>query len=534
MADYNEPGIDSFNSAESSALDVLRQSAPAANTKAGSVIRELVIRPLAYLYAWLKENFDTYIVQFSAEKLLGSPLTVNPTADLVASNFFITRKEGVKAHGTVTLQLDRAAVQLSAGLVFDVNGVQLQSRYRVQSVSPGSPDAGLDQEDGIWRSPIYPYVDGTYIIDVPVEAVSDDYTELDAGVDVMPGFDMSGLVGAWLSSAVTGGMPVETDAEMMQRVKLATAESGIGSYYGIGKKLSGAPVDITGYSVVAGEHHGLLVSRYNSLNINPGGIIDCYVRTQTQPSRGRFTLSAAFASASGGRARYTATLDPEANDNMYIAYAGFYRVCELEAAAGDDSDWTVEYVDSENAELAGTGRFGVKQKAVITLECSLVAGTEPETIDITGQVEYAPGLKAVSDYMQGARNSYIGQRTVVKAAVPVSVNLSCSVRSSPDLTEDEVVDLKRVICQRVSAYGVGHTCINFSDLRERCAEALPRADLRLPCALIGSVVQMDGSIYSFGSNSGLLDISNPVSVGHVDPAACYFSLIPDNITLNQI
>ena len=52
MPDYIEPTSSDFNSAEQVMLDVLSSTYPKTQTKAGSTLRELLVRPLAYIYAW--------------------------------------------------------------------------------------------------------------------------------------------------------------------------------------------------------------------------------------------------------------------------------------------------------------------------------------------------------------------------------------------------------------------------------------------------------------------------------------------------
>ena len=47
MAEYKEPTQADFNSAEASTLDVMSTKYPDMLTKAGSVIRELLVRPFA-------------------------------------------------------------------------------------------------------------------------------------------------------------------------------------------------------------------------------------------------------------------------------------------------------------------------------------------------------------------------------------------------------------------------------------------------------------------------------------------------------
>ena len=53
---YIEPTQTEFDDAEQLAIDVINTNAPTVMTKTGSVIRELVIRPLSYLFAWSSSN----------------------------------------------------------------------------------------------------------------------------------------------------------------------------------------------------------------------------------------------------------------------------------------------------------------------------------------------------------------------------------------------------------------------------------------------------------------------------------------------
>ena len=93
MADYIEPTKTSFNAAEQVAIDAVTQTASNLLTRTGSVIRELIIRPVAYLLSWASGNVDNSIKQYSISYPKTSQLTENPVADLVASNYFVERKQ---------------------------------------------------------------------------------------------------------------------------------------------------------------------------------------------------------------------------------------------------------------------------------------------------------------------------------------------------------------------------------------------------------------------------------------------------------
>lgn len=103
MTEYTEPTQEAFNSAEQVAIDVVKQAYPTITAKTGSAVRELVVRPIAYLLSWARQTLDTDRKETSVAYLKTSQLTENEKADLVASNYFVTRREGQPAKGIITL-----------------------------------------------------------------------------------------------------------------------------------------------------------------------------------------------------------------------------------------------------------------------------------------------------------------------------------------------------------------------------------------------------------------------------------------------
>ena len=122
MADYIEPTKTSFDNAEQVAIDVLSQADNNLITRTGSVIRELIIRPAAYLLSWITDNIKRDIKQYSVAYLKTSQLTENPIADAVASNYFVTRRPGTPSRGIITLTLTSPTLVISAGARFTVGG----------------------------------------------------------------------------------------------------------------------------------------------------------------------------------------------------------------------------------------------------------------------------------------------------------------------------------------------------------------------------------------------------------------------------
>ena len=148
MADYIEPTKTSFNAAEQVAIDAVSQTANNLLTRTGSVIRELIIRPVAYLLSWASGNVDNSIKQYSISYLKTSQLTENPVADLVASNYFVERRAATSSKGIITLTLDAASLTLAAGSRFSVAGNQVCTpvRYMIQE-APGTDSVMMPLDD---------------------------------------------------------------------------------------------------------------------------------------------------------------------------------------------------------------------------------------------------------------------------------------------------------------------------------------------------------------------------------------------------
>jgi len=107
----------------------MEQYAPAGNFRPGSFLNDVVIRALAYLPALMEREADTIRNRQSLLRI-GDLDVTEATAALedLASNWFLTRKTGSAATGTVTVHLspevgEDVTVPLTAELVYDTGVV---------------------------------------------------------------------------------------------------------------------------------------------------------------------------------------------------------------------------------------------------------------------------------------------------------------------------------------------------------------------------------------------------------------------------
>lgn len=511
MADLIEPTQRSFQNAETTASDVLTQASPNLLTKTGSVIRELIIRPVAYLMSWLNDNYQNTLEKSSVAYLKTSQETVNPTADLVASNYFVTRLAGTSARGILTLTLTQPVLRIGKGSPFTVGGASMVTpdQYFITNSSTSGTSSDFTYVKSI------PYGD-RWIANIAVVSTEPGQLELPAGSEVSIGFSSSIIMEAELTSPVTGGSDVETDAELMKRAEYNTAESGIGSFYGLQKKFAKAPVAVLGLSAVAGEDEPLFRARYNNVNINPGGIVDCYVKTAKQPTTDSFQVSC---TGTGGKLSGVVSSDCILYVDSVIV--GGQALTEFDVSF---QSWDIN-VSEEGARLS------IMQKTVISFQLESTSAT---SADATVFCTYLPGIRALQDYINSDEEHYLGMDTAVKAAVPVELTFHCGYKSSSMLDADRVELLKSTIENYINNIQVGTRTVNFSDIREVCASAVPEADLRLPCVMTAKAYTKNGGVDTFHSNTGILDISDQANQDFWDFRECFFSICFDNIKVEAI
>lgn len=536
MADYIEPTKTTFKNAEQVAIDVVTQSDSSLITKAGSVIRELVIRPAAYLLSWITDNIKRDIKQYSVEYLKTSQLTDNPIADAVASNYFVTRRTGTQARGVITLTLSNDTLNLYAGALFTVGGVPMCTP--IQYLITPDADSRTDTDTVSYVKSIR-YDDQTWIANISVVTVEPGRIELPVGSDVDVGFSCETLLEAELTSPVTGGSNVETDAQLMARAEYNTAEAGIGTYYGIKKKMTKAPVEVTGLSVIAGEDLPLFRARFNSVNINPGGFVDCHVKTCNQAITGYKDFTPVALDSIEVDDEFTGA-GYVVNGSLYTVIVkltsdyctGFIRIPSIVAGGKSVESFSVVYGTNDVNTNADGARLSSNQIATVTFTGTGFDFTNDNNVRV--YMTYMPSIDVLQSYMDKDTEHFIGQDIKVKAAVPVAVQVDCNVKSVNALTDEDLDAIKQVIADYINGLNVGVGVINFSDIRAAVITSFPNVDLRLPCVMTATMYTTDGHIDTFYSTAGILDITKSANSNYWGYQVCFFSGLVDNVRLNVI
>ena len=511
-----EPTQTAFTEAEEALSNLMQGYDADIDTKKGSVVRELLIRPYAYLYAKATQFLSDWIKRTSVQELSQSDDISDSIADLVASNYFVTRKQGSYATGIVTITCDSSEVRVNASTGFMIDGAPFTTdKTCIATLNPLEDTQELTYIQLI-------QIGDTYKANIPIRASQTGPLEIPSGAQVQIASYIAGAISAELLSPVTGGSGTETNAEMMRRCK-DRCGAAIGTLQAVRTKMQDAPVPVLSCGAVASGQPGCFSSRYNNMAIPMGGVADVYVKTSNQSLVKELLIPAQdFVQDTE---RYI-----QITPDKYPELAGSIRIASVRAAAQGIPTlrYTVQYIstDEELSDIAA--RCTAYQKVKISFPQLSAA------VPILLTVQYMSGILQLQDFMNNAYGAYLGQQCRIKAAVPAQLALQCQLYTKEPLEDTFLQELKEFIAAQVNSMHVGNYNLNMDEIAERVQAKYQNIKLRVPYTISVSLPATDDSVYTFNTTDGTVSLLYRRSAYHWAAQAYFFSLIPSNISLQVI
>lgn len=504
--DYKEPTQDSFKQYLNTLSLNLGSVFNTLVLKARSAVYELVIRPFAYLAAWLQTNLDSSLKAYTYTYLKESTATDSEGADLIASNYFLERRQGSKASGYITAYLTEPMLVIPENTVFTIESYNFKTTKTLIVA-----ESVYEDTDTTTYLPALVTVDNTYMAFIPVEAETSDSIDLNEESTIDTLFSAYNLTGLKLTSAITGGTSTETDSELLERVKTSTTSQSIsGSRKALKRLIQELVPQVKDVTILSAEQPASIRARVNNINVNIGSSLDCYIKTSTQPSTKIITFNQTYTES---KADHIITITDSDVQGLYVA-----ELLSLNNTV--PRTYTVDY---------GTDVDALSSKQKVQIKVSTTEAVT--TINAVIKVSYMSAVYLSQSYLDLDTNKYIGLDCRVKAAVPLILRVDCAVKSSVSLDAETIKGLKACMSTFVNSTQIGCAVLNFSDIQESIKRLYPDIELRLPCAITATLFLKDRTKGSFYSTSGILDISKLSAYNYWDPSCVFFSLIPENINL---
>ena len=505
----DKPTQNQFQQAQAVLQDILNDYDSTLDTKKASAVRQLVIRPYAYIYAQIDKYISNRLQQSSIAYLLTSNETQNTTADLVASNYFVSRRQSKYARGIVTAKSTMSSIRVSKNTTFIIDG----NPFIVQKTVLGMPQPLDDTNQINYIKTIQ--LGSFYVCNIPVRAQNSGLLQIPQGVQVTSPSYIAGVQEFMLTSPVTGGAQDQTDAAMMRRC-IKKCGASVGTQNAIWTRLQQAPIQVISCKSQGSNQAGCFRARYNNLDIPVGGIVDTYVKTQNQASYTDLIL--------------TATNNQLVIDSKkYPTVSGFIRIAGVKIqdqnSTATQPSYTVQYTTESNKSSQGA-RLSQYQKAIITFSQSMAGKTARVS------VMYMPGLAEIQDYINSQDVSFIGQDILVKAAVPVTLIIEGSIQSSTQISEQTLRQMRQYIASYINTYQVGTSKLNMDDVARGFRYAYPDANLKLPYNIQVLVPMTNGGYYTFNDNTGVVDLTFRNGLYFWNTATYFFSTTAEQLKLN--
>lgn len=399
-----------FDTAESTLIALLRAAYPTLDLRRGTVLRDLLVRPAAAIYALNTNRLAELQTRMSLVNLAAQPAGTVPSAwvDAILANFGMTMQSGQVAAGSIRVVVDGSRTYtLAPSLTFKtLEGLSFSTGV-TYTVKP----------DGTGDLLLLPTATGSaYYFILPVVADSAGaVSNLQAGTAVNPTSSIYGFISAETSTTFTGGVDAETIQTAITRIPAAVSYRALESRTSIEAKLraqyDGSSTTIQALGVQGYGDRAQLRDKHNPMGFAVGSRVDLYPRTFTQPpvvtlqktgtrvSNGVYSLSVSRTDAPGYYAVRSIS-EPEASIAPAQGFGtlpviGSYSFTETRFADGIAG--TFHDFDVNNAMI--------ETCATVWQACTILVTGVPDTAaqhSFKVELYSTPGVTSIQQYVDSA------------------------------------------------------------------------------------------------------------------------------------
>jgi len=404
---------------------------------------------LVYYHALLASQIDDAIETLHASRSL---LAINEdpagapegAVDDVLSNFRVTRLAATIGTGVVTVVVDgNTPVLIPAGSVFTAG----TREFTVEATYTAKPSGAqiTSDTDVLFRS----VGNGQYAFDVPViAAVSGSGTAVRRGVLVVPEVLPPGYVTSYAAADFTDGADSETNESMLRRLQEGAAAKTPSNRVCLRAMLrDNANFErVVRTSAIGFGDPEMGRDRYSILPVSLGGRVDLYVRSQEAVDHTLASVTATRVGTSDGAAVMQFALGK--ND-----YPGFYEVASVRPADGATDTGSFDILsDTRSLDLTGDNVpdvQGITHGAYSRFQAAVIQFADPTasapamgaTADYVAEVVGLPLIAELHDYVTDAAREDLRADLLVRAPVPVFVQISLTIEKPPgaDSVSDSLI-----------------------------------------------------------------------------------------------
>jgi hypothetical protein len=498
-----------------------------ADVSPGSVLSELLIK-LSAVIQNEQYNFIASLNQSSSIKqaLDSTTDTYSPAIDLIASNYNTDRSTGKYATGKLKITVSsRGNYLVSKSVMFIQPALGL--RYKVDKTYRVSPTPDLNDGELQLKKSGETYF---FILPVQAEKVGSEYQVSSGSIfNLLPPSTIAYFTRAEAYGNFTTGLPIDTDKEVVKKIKKTLGSRRLESPAGIANRLSEIYPTFQTLSVCGANDPELTRAKDNIFGISTFGKADVYVRTSVGPEVKVARLEAVKTAESS----WELTLDSDFS-------GGFYRVISILPASDSvllsgalNITETVysyrQFQGARNNEIPKLidARFSKYQTARIKfnyVEDLEVAEATPVggRADFEVAVSCQPYITEIQDLLLSDSERFACADYLVRAALPCFISLEIGLvrkRTSDTYESLNLNSLKQDIFNYINTIPFGED-LYASKIVDICHN-YDISRVNLPLSIQGNILCNDGTTIAV-SGSDLLTIPTNIPKGVSKKTTLYF------------
>ena len=482
------------------------------------VLHDLLLNYSAILATATQENIDRLRQSNSLMAISADPTLADPDiVDGVMSNYRVTRKEGTKAVGSVTIVVSvLSTVTISSGTVFEADGKQFKSDASyVARTSESNVQSSTDRV-------LTPLGDGNYAFTINVVAAETGSSYLlSKNTLFVPTTAIVNFVKAYATSDFIDGTNTETNSELMARLQVGIACAAMSNRVNMASLLQEQAEfqDVVASSIIGYGDAEMQRDQHSIFQISYGGRADWYVRTQQLPRQlGLVKESTLIAKLPDGTSTWQFSVSRDEAPGFYdITGIQLTDMAEVAGGFGITSDIRANDLTPIAGELlpdivsVQEGAYSRYQTTVIQFHdtltdvSSLAIGA---TKDYAVTVRYMPLIKEIQSFVGNRDHRNYAGDILIKAPVPCFVSLSFTIDGRTGDPLPDAYAIKDDLTQYINSLGFRGR-LYASDLDDLIHNHLYGETSVGAIDMFGQIRYPDGTVQSLRSTESLIIPSEP-------------------------
>lgn len=520
----------SYDVAEQALITMIRATYPTLDLRRGTVIRDLLIRPSATVYAYNTQLMADLQAKQSLTLLAANPSATDADVNAILSNYGTSLRAGTMSSGYIILRFTQPSIyNINTGAQYTAISGQI---FEATASYVIRENAAV----GAGEIMLYPEASGTGTTDyygiIPVTAVETGSTyNIAAGTALEPSASLYSFISATAYSDFSGGTDAETASQAISRLPSVLSYKALESTTSIDSVLRTNYPAVTATSTQGYSDRMQLRDKHNPFGIAVGSRVDIYARTFDTPSVSIINKTATYNTATG---TYSFSLTSGEAPGMYyiksVSEPGSATVAGSYAFLVARSAYLANNASHDiDAGYAADYAFSMYQTLDVTVHGIAYAGAAHE---FKVEVYSAPAISELQAYVDdpATRNKNADYMVRIPPICLVKLNLVAYYSKSQPIDTGAI---KTAVADYVNSRSFVRRLTRSELACIVKSMGVIRVDFTNGMTLTGSISGASGTIYNLqGDTLDLELVYNPAEL--LAPETCVFGMSVADITISEV